>query len=96
MATDDPTPKPRLSQRVLEALQVRRYSPRTCEAYLDWIRRYWQFCGRRDPANCGAPEVTDFLTHLAVHSELPPPPRARRWPPSCSSTGTCWSWTCRG
>ena len=49
---------------------MRRYSPRTCEAYLEWIRRYWHFCGRRDPAVLGAEQVTAFLTHLAVHGRV--------------------------
>jgi integron integrase len=52
------------------AMQVRHLSPRTCEAYLDWARRYWHFCGQRDPAAFGAEKVTSFLTHLAVHGRV--------------------------
>jgi len=34
--------------------------------YLYWIRRFWQFSGRRDRRSCGAEEVTAFLNHLAT------------------------------
>ena len=69
-AAQVPKPAPRLSERLLHAMQVRHLSPRTQEAYLDWARRYWQFCNRRDPAHCGAEQVTAFLTHLAVHGRV--------------------------
>ena len=73
---DPDTPKPapaqpmRLSQRIRDALQVRHLSQRTCESYLHWARRYWHFCGRRDPALCGAEQVTAFLTDLAVQGRV--------------------------
>jgi integron integrase len=65
-----PPPRPdssqRLSDRIRHALRLRHRSPRTEEVYLHWIRRYWIFCNRRDPALCGAAEVQAFLTQLAV------------------------------
>jgi integron integrase len=65
-----PPPRPdssqRLSDRIRHALRLRHRSPRTEEAYLHWIRRYWIFCNRRDPALCGAAEVQAFLSQLAV------------------------------
>src|SRR5690606_35957682 len=33
---------------------------------LHWMRRYWEFCGGRDPATLGAEHVTAFLTSLAT------------------------------
>jgi integron integrase len=45
-------------------------SPRTEDAYLRWIRRYWEFHGRRDPAALGAGEATAFLNALAVSSRV--------------------------
>ncbi|MFO1076391.1 MAG: integron integrase [Planctomycetota bacterium] len=67
-----PTPQPvrRLSDRVREALRLRHRSLRTERAYLHWIRRYWVFCGRRDPATLGAAEVSAFLSHLAVDQRV--------------------------
>ena len=59
-------PKPRLLDRVREALRTRHYSPRTEEAYVAWIRRYIFFHGERHPAELSAPEVTRFLSALAI------------------------------
>jgi integron integrase len=43
----------------------RRYSPRTVQAYRHWIVSFIRFHGRRHPRELGAPEVRDFLAHLA-------------------------------
>ena len=59
-------PRPRLLDRVRAALRARHYSRRTEEAYVAWIRRYIFFHGKRHPAGMGAPELTSFLTSLAV------------------------------
>ncbi|MEO6596493.1 MAG: integron integrase, partial [Planctomycetota bacterium] len=61
-----PAPQPTLGDRVRTALRLRHHSPRTERAYVDWVRRYWLFHGRRDPARLGAPELTAFLSDLAV------------------------------
>ena len=60
------SPKPRLLDRVREAIRARHYSRRTEEAYVAWMRRYIFFHGKRHPAEMGAPEITRFLTSLAV------------------------------
>ena len=59
-------PKPRLLDRVREAIRARHYSRRTEKAYVAWIRRYIFFHAKRHPVEMGAPEVTRFLTSLAV------------------------------
>jgi integrase len=41
--------RPRLLQRVHEAIRVRHYSRRTEEAYVHWIKRYIFFNGTRPP-----------------------------------------------
>ena len=41
----------RLSERVRAAIRARQYSRRTEQSYLHWIRRFWMFGGRRDPAS---------------------------------------------
>ena len=58
--------KPRLLDRVRDAVQTRHYSIRTEEAYVGWIRRYILFHGKRHPQEMGEPEINAFLTHLAV------------------------------
>jgi integron integrase len=69
--TGPPAPRPpRLLDRVRQALRARHYSPRTEEAYVAWIRRYIVFHGRRHPVEMGAPEVTRFLSALAVEGSV--------------------------
>ncbi len=63
-------PKPRLLDRVREALRTRHYSRRTEKAYVHWVKRYIFFHGKRHPAEMGAPEVTAFLTSLAVQGKV--------------------------
>ncbi len=63
-------PKPRLLDRVRVALRTRHYSRRTEEAYVAWIRRYILFHRKRHPAEMGAPEITRFLSSLAVDGKV--------------------------
>jgi len=48
----------------------RRYSPRTEQAYVGWIRRFILFHGKRHPKDLGESEVGEFLTHLAVEQRV--------------------------
>ena len=63
-------PKPRLLDRVREAIAARHYTHRTEKAYIHWIKRYTFFHGKRHPNEMGAAEVTAFLTSLAVHDNV--------------------------
>jgi integron integrase len=63
-------PRPRLLDRVREAIRARHYSRRTEKAYVHWIKRYIFFNGKRHPADMGAAEVAAFLTALAVQSKV--------------------------
>lgn len=47
-------------------IRVRHYSIRTEQAYLQWIRRFILFHGKRHPRGMGAPELTAFLSNLAI------------------------------
>jgi integron integrase len=47
-------------------MKERRYSPRTEEAYVFWIRRYIVASGRRHPADLAEDDVRRFLSALAV------------------------------
>lgn len=51
---------------VREAIRARHYSHRTEQAYVNWIRRFIVFHGKRHPAKMGVEEVREFLTDLAV------------------------------
>lgn len=57
--------KPRLMPRLREAFRFRRYSLKTEKAYVQWIKRYIHFHGKRHPEEMGATEVTAFLNYLA-------------------------------
>jgi integron integrase len=61
---------PRLLDRVRAAIRARHYSRRTEDAYVAWIRRFIVFHGRRHPIEMGAPEITRFLTSLAVDRKV--------------------------
>lgn len=63
---------PRFLDRLRESLRVRHYSLRTEDAYLDWVRRFILFHGKRHPKDMGAPEVQAFLSHLAVDRRVSP------------------------
>jgi integron integrase len=62
--------RPRLLDRVRAALRARHYSGRTEASYVAWIRRYIIFHDKRHPSEMGAPEVTAFLTSLAVDGQV--------------------------
>ena len=65
------TPRPpKLLDRVREALRLRHASRSTEKSYVGWIRRYIFFHGKRHPAEMGAPEVTSFLSSLAVQGHV--------------------------
>jgi hypothetical protein len=57
---------PKLLDRVRATMRLNRYSPRTEQAYIDWIKRYIRFHGIRHPQEMGADEVKAFLSHLAT------------------------------
>ncbi|HSB41277.1 MAG TPA: integron integrase [Methylomirabilota bacterium] len=65
-----PPPPPRLLDRMRAALRTRHCSPRTEKAYVGWIRRFILFHDKRHPAAMGAPEITRFLSALAVQRNV--------------------------
>jgi hypothetical protein len=65
-----PYPKPRLLERIRDAIRTRHYSRETEKAYVHWIKRYIFFHNKRHPADMGAPEVARFLTSLAIDAHV--------------------------
>ena len=55
---------------VRERMRTRHLSLRTEQAYLQWIRRFGEFHGRRPLRELGPAEIEGFLTHLAVRSQV--------------------------
>src|SRR5260221_11227441 len=62
----DPARTYRLMEVVRMRLRERRYSVRTEQAYVFWIRRFVQHHGRRHPKELGEPAGGDYLSHLAT------------------------------
>jgi integrase len=65
-----PAKPPKLLDRVRAAIRARHYSRRTEQTYVGWIRRFILFHGKRHPSDMGVPEVTAFLTSLAVDGHV--------------------------
>lgn len=61
---------PRLLDQVRQVLRVRHYARRTEECYVQWVRRFIVFHGKRHPRELGAAEVEQFLTDLAVRGQV--------------------------
>ena len=63
-------PPPKLLDQVRDKLRVKHYSIRTEQSYVDWIKRYILFHGKRHPKDLGARDLEAFLTHLAVAGKV--------------------------
>jgi integron integrase len=65
----EPRPKKLLDQ-VRDTIRLKHYSYRTEESYVQWIRRYILFHGKRHPLEMGSAEIEAFLTDLAVNQQV--------------------------
>ena len=65
-----PNPKARLLDQVREVIRCKHYSIRTEDAYVQWIKRFILFHGKRHPKEMGATEIEAFLTDLAVRGKV--------------------------
>jgi integron integrase len=61
---------PKLLDQVRDKLRVKHYSIRTEHTYVDWIKRFILFHGKRHPKDLGARDIEVFLTHLAVAGKV--------------------------
>ena len=71
--TEIPAPQPgqpKLLYRVRARCRLRHLAINTENTDVAWIRRYILFHNKRHPLEMGAPEVTGFLTHLAVEGHV--------------------------
>jgi site-specific recombinase XerD len=60
----------RLLEQVREVIRIKHYSIRTEHAYLQWIRRYLLFHGKRHPSELGPEQLSAFLSDLAVRARV--------------------------
>lgn len=70
--------KPKLLDQVRDVIRRKHYSIRTEQAYIDWIKRFIIYHGKRHPGEMAEEEVAEFLTHLARHLNVAASTRTRR------------------
>lgn len=61
---------PKLLDALRAQLRVMHYAIRTEDAYVDWVKRFILFHGKRHPRDMGPREVSEFLSHLAVNRNV--------------------------
>ncbi len=66
----EPGQKPKLLDRLREALRSSHYSRRTEQSYCHWVKRFIFFHNKRHPAEMAEPEINAYLTHLAVKEKV--------------------------
>ncbi|HNB53854.1 MAG TPA: integron integrase [Anaerolineales bacterium] len=69
MSTSSPKPRKLLDQ-VMDIIRLKHYSDRTGETYVQWIKRFILFHGKRHPNSLGPVEVEAYLTYLATEQNL--------------------------
>ena len=62
--------KLKLLDQVREQIRYRHYSIRTERTYVEWVRQFVLFHGKRHPKEMGADEVRAFLTYLATERNV--------------------------
>lgn len=81
------TAQPRLLDRVRDRIRRKGYSLRTEKSYVQWIKRYIFFNGKRHPTEVGKADVEAFLTNLAVEGNVAAATQNRHFRRFCFSTG---------
>lgn len=64
------TTKPKLLDKVKFTLRANRYSKKTEEAYIRWIKDYIIFSGKRHPKVLTKKDLENYLNHLAVTKKV--------------------------
>jgi integron integrase len=63
-------PEKKLLDQYRDAIQLKQYSPRTAETYIEWVREYILFHNKRHPKDMGVQEINQFITHLVVDRHI--------------------------
>lgn len=56
---------PKLLDQIRQKIRFLHYSRKTEQAYVQWVRRYILFHGKRHPRDMGGEEISSFLNYLA-------------------------------
>ena len=62
--------KPEILDQLRIKIRRYNYSIRTEKSYVDWNRRFILYHNKKHPLDMGAPEVEQFLSHLAVDKKV--------------------------
>ena len=62
----------KLLDRARYRIRLKRYSIRTEQSYVSWIRRFILFHNKRHPQDMGKDEIEAYLTHPAVNRHVAP------------------------
>lgn len=68
---------PKLLDQVRDKIRIKHYSIRTEQAYVDWIKRFILFHGKKHPSELGRDAITKYLTHLAKDKQVAASPPDR-------------------
>lgn len=61
---------PKLLDQVRDKIRTKHYSIRTEQAYVDWVKRFILFHGKKHPSELGRVAVSQYLTHLAKDKQV--------------------------
>lgn len=70
MADSQINSKPKLLDRLADAIKARHLSDKTFVSYAHWIKQYCRFHNLKHPADMGETEISLFLTHLATQKKV--------------------------
>jgi len=60
----------KLLDQYRDAIQVRQYSARTGETYVQWVREYILYHNKRHPREMAELEINQFITHLVAERKV--------------------------
>lgn len=66
----DASPLGKLLAHTRAVLRRKHYAYQTERQYVNWIRRFVTFHGKRHPVHMGQAEIENFLTHLATQEQV--------------------------
>jgi integron integrase len=70
MGSADVSSTTEMLRQLRNAVRCRHYSVRTEHSYTGWVRRFLAFHAGRTVDSLGEPEISSFLTYLAVHDRV--------------------------
>ncbi len=70
MALLNGSKQPKLLERVRITIRTKHYSYSAEKTYIHWIRKYVLFHNKRHPGDMGEPEMSQFISHLAVSKRV--------------------------